>query len=65
MAATHARTPVLVWVEDHMRMEASSLSHTAYTPLPSIGIQALRSMVRSKVSRLGAFAIAAVTSPTS
>ena len=62
--AIAARTPVEVWVEVHTWSRLRSGSQRATVPRPSIGWQALRSMVRSRASRCGAAAIAAVASPT-
>ena len=57
--ATAARTPVEVWVEVHTWSRPMSGSQRATVPRPSMGVQALRSMVRSSSSRCGAAAIAA------
>ena len=57
--ATAARTPVELCVEVHTCSRLMSGSQRATVPRPSIGMQALRSMVRSSSSRCGAVAIAA------
>ena len=61
--ATAARTPVEVWVDDHTVSRLTSGSQRATVPRPSIGWQALRSIVRSRVSVCGAALIAASASP--
>ena len=63
MAATAARTPVEVWVELQTCSRLVSGSQRATVPRPSIGMEALRSTVRSSDSRCGAAAIAAVGVP--
>ena len=64
LAARAARRPVLVWVEEWTTIVRSSEFHRAMTPLPSIGMHALRSISSSRSSTCGAESIAAAASPT-
>ena len=63
LTAIAARTPVEVCVEVHTVSRLTSGSQRATVPRPSIGWQALRSTVRSRVSVCGAAAMAAGASP--
>ena len=62
-AATAPRTPVEVWVELYRVSRPSPASHRASTPLPSNGIEALRSMSQCSSRTCGAAASARSTSP--
>jgi hypothetical protein len=57
--ATAARTLVGAWVEVWTRSRCSSASHRAWTPRPSSGVDADRSMSRRSSSVCGAAAMAA------
>ncbi len=59
------RTLVDVWVEVWTSKDSSSGSQRASTPLPSIGIEALRSIDSESVPWCGADPIVAAASPTS
>ena len=63
LAAIACRTLVEVWVDVCTSSDSSSASQRASTPLPSSGIDALRSMASSSSSRWGAASIAASASP--
>ena len=64
-AAIAARTLVDACVDEYTRSDPSSASHRAYTPRPSSGMDALRSIARLNSSVWGAASIAAAASPFS